>query len=98
MSEDKKQTLPPQTQNQQPGLESEMQPAPDYTPRFKGSDRLKGKVAVISGGDSGIGRAVAIGMAREGASVMVLYLNEHDDAQKTVELVKAEGSRGEALA
>lgn len=98
MSNGKKQTLPPQEQQQQPGLESEMQPAPDYAPRFSGSDRLKGKVAIISGGDSGIGRAVAVGMAREGASVMILYLNEHEDAQRTIELVKAEGSQAEAMA
>jgi len=93
-----KKAVPPQHQDHQPGRESEMTPAPDYHPRYKGSDRLKGKVAVISGGDSGIGRAVSVAMAREGAKVLILYLDEHEDAKKTQELVKAEGSEAELLA
>jgi len=95
---DKKQTLPPQHQEKQPGLESEMTPAPDYMPRFPGSGRLKDKVAIISGGDSGIGRAVAVAMAREGAKVLILYLDEHEDAKKTADIVAREGSEADVLA
>jgi NAD(P)-dependent dehydrogenase (short-subunit alcohol dehydrogenase family) len=95
---DKKKTLPPQQQEKQPGLESEMRPAPDYMPRFAGSGRLAGKVAVISGGDSGIGRAVAAGMAREGARIVILYLDEHEDARKTAQIVSEEGSEAELFA
>jgi NAD(P)-dependent dehydrogenase (short-subunit alcohol dehydrogenase family) len=86
-------TMPGQTQDRQPGLEADMYPAPDFMPRFKGSGKLEGKVALISGGDSGIGRAVAVGMAREGADVAVIYLDEHEDAKKTAELIRAEGRR-----
>ncbi len=88
----------PQKQNRQPGIESKMRPQPDYAPRFKGTDRLVGKVAVITGGDSGIGRAVAVAMAREGASIAVIYYSEHDDAKLTLDLVKAEGSEGLLIA
>jgi NAD(P)-dependent dehydrogenase (short-subunit alcohol dehydrogenase family) len=95
---DKKKTLPPQKQDRQPGIESEMQPSPDYMPRFPGAGRLAGKVAVISGGDSGIGRAVAAGMAREGARIMILYLDEHEDARDTARIVGEEGSEAEILA
>jgi len=95
---DKKQTLPPQHQEKQPGLESEMTPAPDYMPRFPGSGRLKEKVAIISGGDSGIGRAVAVAMAREGAKILILYLDEHDDAKKTADIIAREGSEADVLA
>lgn len=95
---DKKQTLPPQHQDKQPGLESEMRPAPDYHPRFAGAGRLRDKVAVISGGDSGIGRAVAVAMAREGARIVILYLDEHEDARKTTALVAAEGSDALSIA
>lgn len=95
---DKKQTLPPQHQDKQPGIESEMRPAPDYRPRFAGAGRLRDKVAVISGGDSGIGRAVAVAMAREGARITILYLDEHEDARKTADLVEAEGSEALSIA
>jgi NAD(P)-dependent dehydrogenase (short-subunit alcohol dehydrogenase family) len=95
---DRKQTLPPQHQEHQPGRESEMTPRPDFMPRFAGSERLKDKVAVISGGDSGIGRAVAVAMAREGAKVVILYLEEHDDARETADLVAREGSEAELFA
>ncbi len=91
-------TLPPQSQDRQPGLESLMHPAPDYEPRFKGSGRLRGKIAMISGGDSGIGRAVAVGMAREGAAIVILYLDEHEDAAATVRLIKREGSEALSVA
>lgn len=87
------QTLPPQAQYHQPGLESEMDPAPDFHPRFPGAAKLKDKVALITGGDSGIGRAVAVGMAREGADIAIVYLNEHEDAAETVRLVQEEGRR-----
>jgi NAD(P)-dependent dehydrogenase (short-subunit alcohol dehydrogenase family) len=97
MSERKK-TLPPQKQDKQPGIESEMRPAPDYMPRFPGAGRLVGKVAVISGGDSGIGRAVAAGMAREGARIVILYLDEHGDARETERIVREEGSEAEVIA
>jgi NAD(P)-dependent dehydrogenase (short-subunit alcohol dehydrogenase family) len=93
MSSGQKQTLPPQTQSTQPGRETEMNPKPNYTPRFPGSGRLKGKVAVVTGGDSGIGRAVAVLFAREGAKVAVLYLNEGQDAQDTKQFVETEGSQ-----
>jgi len=85
------QTLPPQTQDQQPGRETEMNPRPDYEPRFPGSGRLKDKAALVTGGDSGIGRAVAVLFAREGADVAIVYLNEGEDAQETKRLVEREG-------
>ncbi|HAG83070.1 MAG TPA: NAD(P)-dependent oxidoreductase [Cyanobacteria bacterium UBA12227] len=83
---------PPQHQEQQPGLESEMTPRPQSDdPEHKGSGKLEGKVAVITGGDSGIGRAVAIAFAKEGADVAIMYLNEHEDAKETQNKVKELG-------
>ncbi|MEJ1157152.1 SDR family oxidoreductase [Prosthecomicrobium sp. N25] len=86
---------PPQSQDRQPGFESEMTPRPDYMPRHPGSGRLAGRVAIITGGDSGIGRAVAVAFAREGARVAISYLDEHKDAEETQRAVEAE--RSEAL-
>jgi NAD(P)-dependent dehydrogenase (short-subunit alcohol dehydrogenase family) len=83
---------PAQEQERQPGREDAMWPPPQFMPRFPGSGRLKGKVAVISGGDSGIGRACAILFAREGARIAIIYLEEDNDAEDTAELVEAEGS------
>jgi NAD(P)-dependent dehydrogenase (short-subunit alcohol dehydrogenase family) len=84
---------PAQTQRRQPGRERPMSPPPQYMPKFPGVGKLKDKVAVITGGDSGIGRAVAVAMAREGALISILYLEEHEDAQETMRLVEREGSR-----
>lgn len=92
-------TQPPQHQDQRPGRESEMNPLPrtdDST--YKGSEKLLNKVALITGGDSGIGRAVATFYAKEGADVAIVYLNEHDDAQEAVKAVEKEGRRCIAIA
>ena len=88
-----------QTQNQQPGLETEMHPQPIYDDQnYKGSGKLKGKVALITGGDSGIGRAIAVAFAKEGANVAVAYLNEHEDADQTVKLVEGYGTKAIKIA
>lgn len=93
------QQVPAETQQEQPGSEAEMSLTPIVIRAdYKGSDKLKGKVALITGGDSGIGRAVAVHFAREGADVAVLYLDEHEDAQATLKMVQAEGRRGLVIA
>ncbi|MGO4890587.1 SDR family oxidoreductase [Anaerobacillus sp. MEB173] len=85
-------SFPPQHQNEQPGIEAEMNPRPIYDdPAYIGSGKLAGKVALITGGDSGIGRAVAIAFAKEGANVAISYLNEKTDAEETKQLVEAKG-------
>ena len=79
---------------QEPGLESEMDPKPDYGEEtYRGSGRLTGKKAIITGGDSGIGRAVALAFAREGADVLISYLDEEADADETVRVVEAAGRK-----
>jgi len=81
-----------------PGQESKLEPKPDWQPRYPGSARLKDKVALITGADSGIGRAVAALFAREGADIAILYLCEHDDAARTREIVEKEGRKAITIA
>ena len=98
MSE-QKQTLPPQHQDHRPGTESEMHPRPEYKAEdYKAAGKLQGKVAVISGADSGIGRAVAVVYAKEGADVVVLYLDQPEDAEETRRQVEQLGRQCLTLA
>jgi len=92
------QLQPKQKQEHQPGREDKMTPRPDYEPKFPGIGKLKNKIALITGGDSGIGRAVAVAMAREGAKIAVVYLEEEKDADETVNAVEREGSKAIKLA
>ena len=87
------QTVPKQKQEHQPGRETKMRPQPDYEPKYAGTGRLRDEVALITGGDSGIGRAVAIAFAREGADVLISYLDEHDDAADVARLVEEAGRK-----
>src|SRR5690348_5851703 len=88
-----KETRPKQQQSP-PGRESAMKPRPRADDEGqRGSGKLEGKAALITGGDSGIGRAVAIAFAKEGADVSIVYLNEHDDAKETRRLVEEKGRR-----
>ena len=84
--------FPPQCQCEQPGMEYLMQPRPIFdNPNYIGSNKLKDKVAIITGGDSGIGRAVAVAYVKEGAKVVLPYYNEHDDANETKEYIQKLG-------
>ena len=96
MSETK--TLPPQHQDRQPGHQDELHPQPQTESRTPGSNRLKDRVVLVTGGDSGIGRAVAVLAAKEGADVAIGYLEEDDDAQETRRLVEEKGRKCELLA
>ncbi|CAB3394047.1 MULTISPECIES: SDR family oxidoreductase [Kyrpidia] len=86
--------VPPQTQPRQPGIESIMRPRPIFdNPHYRPSGKLQGKVCLITGGDSGIGRAVAVAFAKEGADVAIAYLDEHGDAEETRGYIQALGRR-----
>ncbi|WP_421384907.1 SDR family oxidoreductase [Bacillus salacetis] len=94
MTERRPDSIPGQEQSHQPGLESDMNPRPDFTGNLAGvSKRLNGKTALITGGDSGIGRAVAVAYAKEGADVAIVYLEENSDAQETKEYVEKAGGK-----
>ena len=93
------QERPAQEQPRQPGLEADMEPRPvSVPPDYRGSGKLADKVALITGGDSGIGRAVALLYAQEGADVAIVYLDEHEDAEEARRGVEAEGRRAVAIA
>src|ERR1700704_739943 len=84
----------PKQHLKKPGIEAELDPAPMYqAPHYRGSGKLENMIALITGGDSGIGRAIAVLYAREGADVAIVYLNEHRDAEDTKRAVEAEGGR-----
>ena len=90
---EKPKSFPPQHQSQ-PGKETKMEPQPEFIRKnYKGSEKLKGKIALITGGDSGIGRSVAVHFAREGADVAITYLNETKDAEITKKLIEDEGQK-----
>lgn len=94
MQQKEKNTFPPQHQNRQPGREAEMDPAPIYdNPAYKPGGKLSGKRALITGGDSGIGRAVALAFAKEGADIAIVHLQENSDAKQTVEEVTNLGKK-----
>lgn len=94
MEKNKPENVPGQAQERQPGFEAEMNPRPDFKRNLAGqAHRLPNKTALITGGDSGIGRAVAVAFAKEGADVAISYLDEHEDAEETKKFVEKEGRR-----
>lgn len=87
-------TFPPQHQNSQPGIESQMKPLPIFeNPDYIPSGKLQGKVAIITGGDSGIGRAISVLFAKEGADIVICYLSEHEDAKYTKKVIEYYGRK-----
>ena len=91
---EKKETVPPQKQSKQPGVEAEMTPKPKvHKDSHQGTGKLRDKAAIITGGDSGIGRAVAVAFADEGADCVISYLEEHEDAKETKRMVEEKGRR-----
>lgn len=94
MEKNKPENVPAQEQERQPGFEAEMDPKPDFKGNLAGqAHRLPDKTALITGGDSGIGRAIALAFAKEGADVAIAYLDEHEDAEETKKFVEQEGRR-----
>lgn len=94
MAESREKGFPPQVQDRQPGIEKEMVPRPESEDESRrASGKLAGRVTLITGGDSGIGRAVALLFASEGADVAIVYLDEHEDADETARRVEASGRR-----
>jgi NAD(P)-dependent dehydrogenase (short-subunit alcohol dehydrogenase family) len=90
----KKPQRPPQKQSRRPGKQGPMRPQPEaVSPGYRGSGKLEGRIAIVTGGDSGIGRSVAVAFAKEGADVAVVYLNEHEDARETARLVEKAGCK-----
>jgi NAD(P)-dependent dehydrogenase (short-subunit alcohol dehydrogenase family) len=90
--------VPFQTQSDQPGSQAELQPDPRAEmQRYRAAARLAGRAALVSGGDSGIGRAVAVGFAKEGADVAITYLDAHEDAQETMRLIQEQGRQTTAI-
>lgn len=89
----------PQLQQEFPGSEKQMNPKADHgETSYKGSGKLTGRKALITGGDSGIGRAVAIAFAREGADILISHLSEHEDAKETAQLIEEAGSKAVVVA
>jgi len=98
MPDDQQTQIPPQRQDRQPGIESEMTPRPlSHMSEWKPAGKLAGRKAIVTGGDSGIGRAVAIGFAKEGADVVILFKDEQSDADETLQAIRGTGRTAEAI-